>query len=265
MPDADEAKWLKDKEEDHDQAKRRVIDSEDLSSEFLDVRQQSQRSLNQIRKDGDERGAQQRTKQRTHATDYDHRDILDRQEQIEGFDRYEATVISKEAAGDRCHAGGDDERQQFVTRDADAERFSHRLANMQSLPCAAAAAAQKIHAYQEAHNSRCKQDEIPGPAVCKLHAGKARRIDDNTGRETALGLVFAAKIDDDEMQGQRAHGKVKATQPKRGQAENKAKHDAGQRRSRQREPEWRADFTRKNSGGKRAGSDQAGVAERNLA
>src|SRR5215510_13958580 len=98
MPDADEPKWLKDQEENHDQAKRRVVDGEDLSSEFLDVRQQSQQRLNQIWKNGDKRCAQQSAKQRTHAADYDHRDILDRQEQIEGFDRHEAAVIGKEAA-----------------------------------------------------------------------------------------------------------------------------------------------------------------------
>src|SRR5262245_14824450 len=265
MPDSDEAQWLKDQEENHDYAKRRIIDGEDLSSEFLDVRQQSQQRFDQIWKYGDESCAEQRTEQRTHAPDDDHRDILNRQEQIEGFDRYEAAVIGKEAAGDRCHAGGNDERKQLVTRDADAERFGHRLADMERLPCAAAAAAQKIDADQQACRGGNEQNKVPGTTIRQLEACKAWRIDDYAGGETALGLVFAAEIDDDEMQGQRAHSKVEATQPKRRQTENKAKHDAGERRSGQRNPEWRAYFPRKNSGGKRAGSDQAGVAEGNLA
>ena len=41
-------------------------------------------------------------------------------------------------------------------------------------------------------------------AVGQRHAADRWRIDDDAGREAALGLVLAAEIDDEEMQRQRA-------------------------------------------------------------
>ena len=78
-----------------------------------------------------------------------------------------------------------------------------------------------------------EQHEIPGAAVGQLEAGQARRVDQDAGGKAALGFIFAAEIDDDEMQRQRADREIKPAQPQRWQAEDEAEHDAGHRRSRQ--------------------------------
>ena len=83
-----------------------------------------------IGKNGHEGGAKQGAKQRAHTADNDHRDVLDRQEQIEGFDRYKTAIIGEQAARDRGHAGRDNEGEQLVAGNADTESFCHRLASM---------------------------------------------------------------------------------------------------------------------------------------
>ena len=154
--------------------------------------------------------------------------------------------------------------KQLVARNADAERFGHGFARMDGAPGAARAAAQQVDADQQAGGGGKEQHEIPGAAVGQLEAGEARRVDHDAGGEAALGFVFAAEIDDDEMQRQRADREIKPAQPQRGQAEDEAEHDAGHRRSRQRDPERRVNFAREDAGGEGAGGDQAGMAERDL-
>ena len=65
---------------------------------------------------------------------------------------------------------------------------------------------------------------------------------EDAGREAALGLVFAAEIDDDEMQRERADREIEPAQPQRRQAEDHAEHAPVTRRGRQRHPERRVDF-----------------------
>ena len=122
----------------------------------------------------------------------------------------------------------------------------------------------QVDADQQAQRGGHEQNEVPGAAVGQLETGEAWRIDHDAGRETALGLVFAAEIDDDEVQSQRADGEIKPAQPQRGQAEDKAEHNAGHRRGRQGDPERRIDLARQDAGGEGAGGDQAGVTERDL-
>ena len=87
-------------EQDHDDAERGVIDGEDVACEFLHIGQQLDQAFDNIGKNGHEDGAEQGAKQRAHTADDDHRDVLDRQEQIEGFDRYETTIVGEQAASD---------------------------------------------------------------------------------------------------------------------------------------------------------------------
>ena len=47
----------------------------------------------------------------------------------------------------------------------------------------------------------------------ELDANQARRIDQDAGREAALGFVFAAEIDDDEMQCERRDREIEPAQP----------------------------------------------------
>ena len=70
-------------------------------------------------------------------------------------------------------------------------------------------------------------------------AGNRRRVDDDAGREAALGLVLAAEVDDEEVQRQRAHRQIQSAQPQRRQAEHHAEQRADQGRRRQRDPERR--------------------------
>ena len=109
-----------------------------------------------------------------------------------------------------------------------------------------------------------QQHEIPETAAAQLESGKARRLDKDAGREAALGLVFAAEIDDDEMQRQRADREIEPAQPQRRQAEHEAEHDPGHGRRGQRDPERRVNFAREDSGGEGASGDQSGMAERDL-
>ena len=71
-------------------------------------------------------------------------------------------------------------------------------------------------------------------------AADRRRVDDDAGRQRLARLVFAAEIDDDEVQPERADGEIEAAQPQRRQAEHQAEEGAEQRRGRQRHPERRA-------------------------
>src|SRR5262249_32229558 len=100
---------------------------------------------------------------------------------------------------------------------------------MQGPPRAAASAAQKVDADQQVHCSRHKQDKIPSAAVGQLDARKTRWIDHDASGESPLGLVFAAEINDDEMQRERAYGKIETAEPERGEDENKAEDYAGKR------------------------------------
>ena len=57
-----------------------------------------------------------------------------------------------------------------------------------------------------------------------------------------LRFVFAAEIDHDEMQRERADREIEPAQPQRRQPEDDAEQRADQRRGRQRDPERRVDF-----------------------
>src|SRR3974390_3696710 len=122
---------------------------------------------------------------------------------------------------------------------------------MDSAPGAAGAAAKQIDANDQAQRRSDQQYEVPAAAVAQLETSETWRLDNNAGGEAALGFVFAAEIDDDEMQGQRAHRKVKPAQTQRGQAEHEAEKHAAHRGSRQRDPERCIDLARQDSRGER--------------
>ena len=86
---------------------------------------------------------------RAHATDDDHGDVLDRQEQRKRLDRNEAAIIGEKRAGDRCHSRGDHEGEELIAGDADAERFGDRLMRADRAPGATGAAAQQVDAEQQ--------------------------------------------------------------------------------------------------------------------
>jgi hypothetical protein len=134
---------------------------------------------------------------------------------------------------------------------------------MNRAPSAAAAAAQKIDADHERHRGRDEEHEVPS-ARRQFEAGKARRIDHDAGREAPLGFIFAAEIDDDEVQRESRDRKIEPAQPQRRQPEYEAKHDAGERRGRQRQPERCVQLARKNAGGEGASRNQPRMAERDL-
>ena len=67
------------------------------------------------------------------------------------------------------------------------------------------------------------------------------------------------------MQRERADREVEPAQPQRRQAEDHAEQRADQRRRRQRDPERRVDLPEQDADRERAGRQQAGVAERDLA
>ena len=92
-----------------------------------------------------------------------------------------------------------------IARQARPVRLRSRLRQISSVAAAAA--------------SRTKYQ--PRPSVMR-EAADARRIDHDAGREAALGLVFAAEIDDDEMQRERADREIEPAQPQRRQAEDNA-------------------------------------------
>src|SRR6185503_15147259 len=140
--------------------------------------------------------------------------------QVEGLDRYEAAVIGEEAAGDRRHARRDNESEQLVSRNVDAERLRNRLARMNGAEGAPGPAAQQIDADEQADGRSRQQHEIPETATAQLEPGKARRLDKDAGRKAALGLVFAAEIDDNEMQRQCTDREIEPAQPQRRQAEH---------------------------------------------
>src|SRR5262249_50763564 len=158
------------------------------------------------------------------------------------------TVVGEQAPGDRGHAGRNDEGKKLVARDIDTERLRHRLSDMDGPPGAAAATAQQIDADQQARNSGHEQDEIP-TASPELESGETRRINHNPGRESALGFIFAAQIDNDEMQSQRADRQIETAQPQGRKSENESEHDTGESRSWERDPERRGNLARKDSGG----------------
>ena len=91
------------------------------------------------------------------------------------------------------------------------------------------------------------------------------RVDHDAGGEAALGLVLAAEEDDDEVQRQRRHREVQAAQAQARQAEDQAEQRADRGGSRQRDPDRRAELLEQDAGGERAGGEQPGVTERDLA
>ena len=109
------------------------------------------------------------------------------------------------------------------------------------------------------------QDEIPGAAAGDGPAAQGRRIDDDAGREAALGLVLAAEVDDQEVQRQRADRQIQPAQPQRRQAEHDAEQRADERRGRQRDPERGIELLEQDADREGAGRQQPGVAERDLA
>ena len=74
-------------------------------------------------------------------------------------------------------------------------------------------------------------------------AAELRRVNDNAGREAAPRFVFAAGVDHDEMQRERAHGQIKPAQPQRWQPEDNPKQSAHETRRRERHPERRVELT----------------------
>ena len=102
-----------------------MIDGEDVACELLHIGQPLDQAFDHIGKNGHEGGSKQGAKQRAHTADNDHRDVLDRQEQIKGFDRYKTTIVGEEAASSlEVDAGRDNEGEQPVANNADTERFS---------------------------------------------------------------------------------------------------------------------------------------------
>ena len=75
-------------------------------------------------------------------------------------------------------------------------------------PGAAGAAAQEIDADPERQHGEDEQDIIPSLAAIEFVAEDFRRIDGDAGGEAALGLVFAAEVNHDEMQRERRDRKI---------------------------------------------------------
>ena len=98
-PDADQALRLQHQEQDHHHAEGRVVHGEQHARIALGAGQRAHAGLDDVGKQRDEDGAEDRAQQRAHAADDDHGHVLDRQEQREGLDRDEAAVVGKQRAG----------------------------------------------------------------------------------------------------------------------------------------------------------------------
>ena len=221
-PDADEPCRLQQQEQDHDHAEGGVVEREHHVAEALG--QIAGDRLDRVGKENHKAGAEQRAGNRAHAADDDHRHILHRQIKRERVDRNEIAKIGEQRAGDRGHGRADHEGQQFEALDVDAERAGDDVALAQRPPRPAGAGALEIDAHQkrEARRRRAARNTRPGRCV-SVKPPSRRRIDHDAGRQHFARLVFAAEIDDDEMQAERADGEVKAAQPQRRQAENQAR------------------------------------------
>ena len=134
-------------------------------------------------------------------------------------------------------------------------------------PGAPGAAAQQVDAEEQVdgRGGRAARNTRHGRSL-SLKSAEARRIDEDAGREAALGLVFAAEIDDDEMQRQRADREIEPAQPQRRQAEHERRARIPVTRGRgQRDPERRAEFrVHRIPRRECAGGEQSRMAERDL-
>ena len=110
----------------------------------LRARQRQQAGLDDVGKQRDEDGAEQRAEQRAHAADDHHRDVLDGEEQRERLDRDEAAVVGEQRARHRGDRRADDEGEQLVAGDVDAERLGDGLVRADRAPGAPGARAQQV-------------------------------------------------------------------------------------------------------------------------
>jgi len=71
----------------------------------------------------------------------------------------------------------------------------------------------RVDADEQAAYGEGEQNEVPDAAVVQDDTGDPRFLHRDARREAALGLVFAAEIDDDEVQRQGADREIEPAQP----------------------------------------------------